>query len=405
MEYTAKQPSNILVRFFGVIARGSTYLNLLYVLLAFPLGLFYFIFLVVGLSLGLSLLIILVGILVLLIVFAGWLAFGAFERQMAIWLLREEIPPMTPPQLRDRPAESAVSWKGFVAYLTNPVTWTSLVYLFVKFPLGILSFVISVTALSVTAVFITSPLTFPFFQPEVWFTWNSLWKIDTLGDAMIAFVIGVALLFISLHVLNGLAWVSGRFAWVMLGYHGAQGEAPAVAEVAAMAAAPEVEAGKEVEAGATPAPSPEAAAGIEETEEEPAAIARQTRAMEARHMNNMDTHVKVLGWLYIVLGVLGILGAFLVFALVFGGGLISGDQQAIWITGIVATVVGGFLLLVSAPGIIAGIGLLGYRNWARILALILGILNLPGFPIGTILGVYTLVVLLQDETSRLFVGA
>jgi hypothetical protein len=113
----------------------------------------------------------------------------------------------------------------------------------------------------------------------------------------------------------------------------------------------------------------------------------------------------VLGWLYIVLGVLGILGAFLVFALVFGGGLISGDQQAIWITGIVATVVGGFLLLVSAPGIIAGIGLLGYRNWARILALILGILNLPGFPIGTILGVYTLVVLLQDETSRLFAGA
>jgi hypothetical protein len=404
MEYTAKQPSNILVRFFGVIARGSTYLNLLYLLLAFPLGLFYFIFLVVGLSLGFSLLIILVGILVLLIVFAGWLAFGAFERQMAIWLLREDIPPMTPQQLRNRPAESAVSWKGFVAYLANPVTWTSLVYLFVKFPLGILSFVVSVTALAVTAVFITSPLTYPFFQPEVWFTYNSLWKIDTLGDAMIAFVIGVALLFISLHVLNGLAWVSGRFAWVMLGYHGAQGEVPAVAEVAAMPAAREIEGGMEAEPGPTPPPSPEAAEGMEEAKEEPAEIARQTREMEARQMNNMDTHVKVLGWLYIILGVLGVLGAFLVFVLVFGGGLISGDQQAIAITGIVATVVGGFLLLVSAPGIIAGIGLLGYRNWARILALILGILNLPGFPVGTILGVYTLVVLLQDQTSRLFLG-
>ncbi|HZD55859.1 MAG TPA: sensor domain-containing protein [Anaerolineales bacterium] len=401
MEYTAKQPSNILARFFGVIARGSTYLNLLYVLLAFPLGLFYFIFLVVGLSLGFSLLIILVGILVLLIVFAGWLAFGAFERQLAIWLLREDIPPMTPPKLRNRPAESAVSWNGFVAYLANPVTWTSLVYLFVKFPLGILSFVVSVAALSITAVFITSPLTFPFLQPEVWFTWNSLWKIDTLGDALIAFVIGLALLFISLHVLNGLAWVSGRFAWVMLGYHGAEEEVLPTAEAPAGATGSGIE--SETEPGAVPAPGPETAEETEETREEPAQITPQSREMEARQMNNMDTHVKVLGWLYIVLGVLGILGAFLVFVLVFGGGLISGDQQAIWITGIVATVVGGFLLLVSAPGIIAGFGLLGYRNWARVLALILGILNLPGFPIGTILGVYTLVVLLQDETSKLFV--
>jgi hypothetical protein len=116
----------------------------------------------------------------------------------------------------------------------------------------------------------------------------------------------------------------------------------------------------------------------------------------------MQTHVKILGWLYIVLGVLGILAAGIVVLVVAGGGLISGDRTAITVTTIVSLVIGGFLVMVSAPGVIAGIGLLSYQPWARILTLVLGILNLPGFPTGTALGVYTLYVLLDEETSHLF---
>ena len=119
----------------------------------------------------------------------------------------------------------------------------------------------------------------------------------------------------------------------------------------------------------------------------------------------MDTHIKVLGWLYIVLGVLGLIGTGVVVLILVGSGLISGDRTAISVLVIVAAIVGGFLVLVSLPGIIAGAGLLGYRPWARILTLILGILNLPGFPVGTVLGVYTLYVLLDDETARLFTDA
>jgi hypothetical protein len=116
----------------------------------------------------------------------------------------------------------------------------------------------------------------------------------------------------------------------------------------------------------------------------------------------MQTHVKILAWLYIVLGVLGILAAGIVVLVVAGGGLISGDRTAITVTTIVSLVIGGFLVMVSAPGIVAGIGLLSYQSWARILTLVLGILNLPGFPTGTALGVYTLYVLLDEETSHLF---
>lgn len=379
---------------FGVVARGETYLNLLYLLLAFPLGLFYFITLVVGFSLGFSLLIILVGILILLIMLAVWIGFAAFERQLAMWLLREDIPPMTPRRLREQPGENALSWDGFMAHLGNPVTWTGLVYLFAKFPLGILSFVALVLAVSLTGVFLTAPLTYTFVQPEVWFTWNSVWVIDTLGDALLAFLIGIPLLFAFLHILNGLAWVSGKFAKIMLGTAG--GAAPA------QMAAGEVEAAEEVEA-VTAEPAPEIAPEpAEEPRPEPAAVeaAPEKRAIAPHAERRMDTHVRVLGWLYIVLGILGLLTAGFVFIVLLGSGLISQDEQAIAILSIIAMLVSGLLLLISAPGIVAGVGLLYHRSWGRLLGLILGILNLPNFPIGTALGVYALWVLLQVESEQ-----
>lgn len=118
----------------------------------------------------------------------------------------------------------------------------------------------------------------------------------------------------------------------------------------------------------------------------------------------MSTHVKVLGWLYIISGIIGLAITALTVIILLGSGWISGDRTAISVLTIIALVVGGFLLLVSLPGILAGAGLLAFRPWGRILAIVLGILNLPGFPTGTILGIYTLYVLLDDDTSRLFAG-
>jgi len=118
----------------------------------------------------------------------------------------------------------------------------------------------------------------------------------------------------------------------------------------------------------------------------------------------METHVKIVAWLYIGLGILGILAALIAFAAIVGGGLISGDETAIRITTIVAIFVGLFVVLVSVPGIVAGIGLLSFKSWARVLAIILAVLNLPGFPIGTFLGIYSLWALLDSESSQLFTG-
>jgi len=55
----------------------------------------------------------------------------------------------------------------------------------------------------------------------------------------------------------------------------------------------------------------------------------------------------------------------------------------------------------SIPSLIGGLGLLKLKSWARYLVLVLGFLNLPGIPVGTALGIYTIWVLLKDETARL----
>ncbi len=58
-----------------------------------------------------------------------------------------------------------------------------------------------------------------------------------------------------------------------------------------------------------------------------------------------------------------------------------------------------FLLSSAVIGIMAGWGLLEHQPWARMLAIVLGCLNLINAPFGTVLGIYTLWVLLPAESE------
>ena len=61
----------------------------------------------------------------------------------------------------------------------------------------------------------------------------------------------------------------------------------------------------------------------------------------------------------------------------------------------------GFVVL-GIPSIIAGVGLLGYRTWARWMTVVLCALDLTNVPLGTALGVYGLWAMLSNETEVLF---
>ena len=118
----------------------------------------------------------------------------------------------------------------------------------------------------------------------------------------------------------------------------------------------------------------------------------------------MNIHVKVVAVLHILCGVLGLIAAVVIFVLfgVAGGIVISqGERGVATIIGIVALLIGGFLAVLALPEIIGGWGLLAQKQWARVLVIVLGILHLLNFPFGTMLGAYTLWVLLSKDQNLL----
>ena len=213
-------PIEITVRYFKVIISGQAYLNLIYLMAAFPLGVFYFVFLVSGLSLGISLSIVWLGIPLLLVVGVGWWFLARFEHFLAVHWLKEEVPCMTLPQNTMPPAAGYKQiWAYFKAYFFNPVTWKSPVYLLLKFPIGIATFAILITFVSLSLAFLTLPLTYKlldfqiggFFSPD-----NSVWQVDNIFEALLGTFMGILLWPLTMQITNGLAWIHAKFARVML---------------------------------------------------------------------------------------------------------------------------------------------------------------------------------------------
>jgi hypothetical protein len=125
----------------------------------------------------------------------------------------------------------------------------------------------------------------------------------------------------------------------------------------------------------------------------------------------METHVKVLGILNILCGAVGLTFA-LFFVVVLGGvsALIAADGDpdaatAISILGATGAFTVALITILSLPGIVIGWGLYRQRAWSRIAGIVLSVLSLVAFPIGTLLGVYGLWVLFSKDTERVFAPA
>ena len=72
------------------------------------------------------------------------------------------------------------------------------------------------------------------------------------------------------------------------------------------------------------------------------------------------------------------------------------------IIGITGAVLVLFMIVTSLPALIIGYGLYQLQPWSRIAGIVLSIVSLLWFPIGTALGVYGLWVLFSAEGQRLF---
>lgn len=129
----------------------------------------------------------------------------------------------------------------------------------------------------------------------------------------------------------------------------------------------------------------------------------------------MEKHITLVGVLNIVYRALAILVAMILFALALGFGgffefLVQTGSvrpheiplEVLNIIPLILSIVAIVIIIVSLVGIIGAVGVLKKKEWARILLLVISFFNLVRVPLGTILGVYSIWVLLNNETIRLF---
>src|SRR6058998_3457905 len=114
-----------------------------------------------------------------------------------------------------------------------------------------------------------------------------------------------------------------------------------------------------------------------------AAPAAQPSATPQKKAHDMDLHINILGWLLVGNGILtGVLALLILFA----GQVVRHLPMPVppgmphfigWIT----TVVGLSAAALAAGIAAAGVGLLEYRSWARVMAVVMAVFLLFHFPI------------------------
>ncbi len=115
----------------------------------------------------------------------------------------------------------------------------------------------------------------------------------------------------------------------------------------------------------------------------------------------MKTHVELLGLINVISGLLSAIVGLIVFALFTVLVPVTGDPTGSLVLLMLGVGVGGFLVILGIPTVIAGIGLLKLKPWSRLLALIVAIVAFFNFPLGTLVAIYTAWVLTNNEVVNM----
>ena len=119
--------------------------------------------------------------------------------------------------------------------------------------------------------------------------------------------------------------------------------------------------------------------------------------------SKMKKHVTVVAAIHIGFGVLGLIAALVVFfALSFAKSAVGNDETGFMVLRFLSVSIPLLIGFMSTLGLVGGIALFSYAPWSRYLVIVVAALGCLNIPIGTLKGVYTLWVLLQDETVKLF---
>ena len=201
--------------FFGVFLDPRAYTSLFFMLLSLATGIIYFTFGVTGLALS-------AGFSVLIIGIPFFLLFMALTRVVSLAEGRL-IEAMTGERMPRRPVHKGTEtgfWPRVGQMLKDPRTWTTLAYLILMLPLGIVYFVMAVVGLSVSLAFIFAPvveiasrygwLGVPddLHTSPAWL--GSLWALPLM------ILVGVLLLTLLMHLARGIGRLHAMYAKALL---------------------------------------------------------------------------------------------------------------------------------------------------------------------------------------------
>src|SRR6185437_8366437 len=130
------------------------FVDALFLLTSFPVGLVAFVSLVVMLSLGVGLAIIWIGLPILVLAILGWRQAAGLER----WRIGAFLGVPIPDPHQPWPAGSV--WRRLRTMLADPAVWRDLAYWILLFPIGVAELVLVVTAVTVTASLLAAPFTY-----------------------------------------------------------------------------------------------------------------------------------------------------------------------------------------------------------------------------------------------------
>lgn len=121
--------------------------------------------------------------------------------------------------------------------------------------------------------------------------------------------------------------------------------------------------------------------------------------------SNIKQHVTLVGALHIGFGILGLIGALVLFlSFNFALGFVEHEPIAVTVLETLRKALPLMVLFFSILDIIGGIGLFSYSAWARILVLVNSAINCLNIPFGTAMGVYSIWVLMNKEVIESFEG-
>jgi uncharacterized membrane protein len=197
-------------KFFSVLSDTRAYTALFYMLLSLVTGIFYFVWTITGLSLSLGFMVLIIGIPFAILFFGSVRALALVEGRLVEAMLDVRMP------RRPLYTEIGQPIRGRIkTFFTDPRSWSTLIYMLLMLPLGIVYFVLSIFSLSMVISLIFGPIIKAITGVGI-ININDVGYAPPLWAEPFTLVAGIVLLCGVLHMARGIGHLHGQLAKHML---------------------------------------------------------------------------------------------------------------------------------------------------------------------------------------------